>query len=531
MVRLNSVAGITLATIASLSTTVTAETLGSWSENKPFPLVPTAIAVLPNGKLLAWASGRKYTHSIGQFGLTWSATYDPLTGEISELLVNNTHHDMFCPGMSTTFDGTVVVTGGSTAKKVSMHAEATNGFYAAPEMQIARAYQSQVTLSDGRIFTIGGSWSSIIIGPGSGEEGNKTGEVFDPVTNEWTILEGCPADPMQTADREGAYRSDNHAWLMSWKDGSVFQAGPSRNMNWYYTNGKGSYAPAGTRDSTDAMCGVFQMFDATTGTIFTAGGAPNYEESEAVHNAHIINIDSPTGEAKVRTLPSMNRARVFANAVTLPNGQIMILGGQAFSRPFSDYRAVTVPELFDPVTENFTLLPDPGIARGYHSTAALLPDGTIFSGGGGLCSQCAPNENHLDFQIFSPPYLFEADGDTLAARPGIINVHSKTVRVGEDVRFTVKLPARRVHNNNNNNNNNKRKNSEISAAMLRLGTSTHSVDTDSRRVPLKDFVENEDGSRSYRLPSDAGVMLPGTYMLFAMVGGVPSKAVMIRVVP
>ncbi|MGG6498413.1 UNVERIFIED_CONTAM: kelch repeat-containing protein, partial [Bacteroidetes bacterium 56_B9] len=81
----------------------------------------------------------------------------------------------------------------------SMHAEATNGFYEAPEMQIARAYQSQVTLTDGRIFTIGGSWSSIIIGPGSGEEGNKTGEIYDPATNEWTILEGCPADPMQTA--------------------------------------------------------------------------------------------------------------------------------------------------------------------------------------------------------------------------------------------------------------------------------------------------------------------------------------------
>ncbi|PPJ50090.1 hypothetical protein CBER1_05067 [Cercospora berteroae] len=518
MFRLNSIAGLTLATITSLSTTVTAENLGSWSSSIPFPLVPTAIAVLPSGKLLAWASGRKHTHSIGQFGLTWSATWDPKTGEISELLVNNTHHDMFCPGISTGFDGTVVVTGGSTAKKVSMHAEATNGFYEAPEMQIARAYQSQVTLTDGRIFTIGGSWSSIIIGPGSGEEGNKTGEVYDPATNEWTILEGCPADPMQTADREGAYRSDNHAWLMSWKDRSVFQAGPSRNMNWYYTAGQGSHAAAGKRDDIDAMCGVFQMYDATTGSIFTAGGAKDYEEAEALDHAHIINIDAPSGEAKVRRLPSMNRARVFANAVTMPNGQVMILGGQAYSRPFSDYRAVTVPELFDPATERFTLLPDPGTARGYHSTAALLPDGTIFSGGGGLCSQCAKEENHLDFQIYTPPYLLEEDGKTLAARPTITDVHSKTVRVGDEVRFKVQKPDRV-------------KKGEITAAMLRLGTATHSVDTDSRRIPLNDHGENEDGSRSYRLPSDAGVMLPGTYMLFAMVHGVPSEAVMIKVNP
>ena len=46
--------------------------------------------------------------------------------------------------------------------------------------------------------------------------------------------------------------------------------------------------------------------------------------------------------------------------------------------------------------------------RNYHSVAVLLPDGTVFSGGGGLCGSCATN--HPDGQIFYPPYLFNADG-------------------------------------------------------------------------------------------------------------------------
>ena len=67
-------------------------------------------------------------------------------------------------------------------------------------MQIARGYQSQATLSDGRIFTIGGSWS--------GGQGNKNGEVYQPLSNQWALLSGCPVAPMLTNDAAGVYRQD-----------------------------------------------------------------------------------------------------------------------------------------------------------------------------------------------------------------------------------------------------------------------------------------------------------------------------------
>ena len=49
------------------------------------------------------------------------------------------------------------------------------------------------------------------------------------------------------------------------------------------------------------------------------------------------------------------------------------------------------------------------------------------SGGGGLYFTCAAND--FDAQIFSPPYLFNADG-TLANRTSITSTSSDTVPNG-----------------------------------------------------------------------------------------------------
>ncbi len=51
----------------------------------------------------------------------------------------------------------------------------------------------------------------------------------------------------------------------------------------------------------------------------------------------------------------------------------------------------------------------------------LLPDARVFNGGGGLCGDYCPKDgtNHFDGEIFSPPYLFNADG-SLATRPSIV---------------------------------------------------------------------------------------------------------------
>jgi len=60
--------------------------------------------------------------------------------------------------------------------------------------------------------------------------------------------------------------------------GGALQAGPSKAMNWYDTNGQGASHPAGPRaNCPDSMNGNAVMYDAVQGLILTVGGAPSYQ--------------------------------------------------------------------------------------------------------------------------------------------------------------------------------------------------------------------------------------------------------------
>ena len=190
---------------------------GLWEKTIDFPLIPAAVSLLTNGKLLIWSAYAKDNFG-GQRGFTQTGIYDPATGESSQLEVSNTQHDMFCPGISLDFNGRVIVTGGSDAAKTSVYDPSSNAWTGAPNMRIARGYQSTATCSDGRIFNIGGSWS--------GGTGGKNGEIYDPSANTWSLLSGALVSPMLTADAGGVWRSDNHAWLFGWKNKTVFQVSP-----------------------------------------------------------------------------------------------------------------------------------------------------------------------------------------------------------------------------------------------------------------------------------------------------------------
>src|SRR5260370_10368718 len=104
----------------------------------------------------------------------------------------------------------------------------------------------------------------------------------------------------------------------------------------------------------------------------------------------------------------MAYARSFINSVVLPDGEVLVVGGQQHPQTFTDTGSVLSPELWDPATGKFTVMTPEAIPRDYHGVAVLLPDGRVFSGGGGLCGNGCTT-NHPDGQIFSPPYLFNAD--------------------------------------------------------------------------------------------------------------------------
>ena len=466
--------------------------LGRWTPPVNFPIVPAAVALLPNGKVLAWSADNATTYG-GPGGLTHTVVYDPVSGAMAHVKVTNTGQDMFCPGIAMLPDGRVAVFGGHfTAARISVYDAAKDHWTPARPMVLTRGYESAVTQADGKVFVIGGSWGD--------QDTVKNGEVWSASTGS-RLLSGAPVAPMLTADRQGTYRQDNHGWLFTWGT-RIFQAGPSRHMNWYTTSGTGGVTPAGLRGTDgDAMNGAAAMF--SPGKILTVGGAPDYTGSPATSNANLVSITG--GKAVVTALPAMHFPRSFASAVVLPDGKVFVSGGMQLPKTFSDDTAVLTPELWNPATRTFSDMAPMQVPRTYHSEALLLPDGRVFVGGGGLCGligDCV-DVNHADAQIWSPPYLFTSTGAP-ASRP-MITAAPTSAYAGHTI--TV------------------RTNTRIAAMVLvRASAVTHSVNTDQRRIPVA-FTGTPARGYALTLPADRGVLVPGAYLLFALnPKGVPSVA-------
>lgn len=287
-------------------------------------------------------------------------------------------------------------------------------------------------------------------------------------------------------------------------------------MNWYSAIGNGGQVAAGTRDTAHAMCGIFVMYE--PGKILTAGGSPDYTNSAANNRAHLISLGEYGQPATVERAPDMAYPRGFSNAVVLPDGTVLVTGGQRRSMVFTDTDGILQAELFNPATKSWKTLAAEAVPRNYHSVSILLPDGRVFSGGGGLCYigqvggssvNCNKLVDHADGQTFSPPYLFNTDGSA-AARPTISNLSATTIKVGGQLIITTSTANPKF-------------------ALVRIGSVTHSVNSDQRRVPLTN-VAGSGTQYTATLPNDSGILIPGHYYLFVLnAAGVPSVARTVKI--
>ena len=491
--------------------------VGTWSATVQLPTVPVSAAMLPTGKVLVWSSNMPASFE-GDIGHTPSTTltalYNPATGAVSPLMDSGAvEADMFCPSISFLPNGEILVAGGSS----SYHTSIFNPFLGLgawandADLNIPRGYNASVTLSNGNLFTIGGSWS--------GASGGKDGELWSPAVG-WQLT-GIPgslitADDLLDKAQGVTFYGDDHNWLFAMPNGRVLDAGPGSQM-YFFDPLRGAYTSAGTRgDDAYSINGDAVMF--APGKILKVGGAPAYTNKpeagfdgiNSSNSAYLIDITqdyvNPTAMPVVTKLAPMSFPRAYSNAVVLPSGEVFIVGGQTQPLQFTDDNSVMTPEMWNPVTMQFTQLAPMPTPRNYHSTALLMPDGRVWVGGGGDCG--CPSVNHPDFEIYTPPYLYAPDGSA-AVRPMIVSA-PKSLSLGSPL-------AVRVSGN------------VTSFDLVRMGTSTHGLDTDQRRIPLA-IQSAVNGTYTLAVPSDPGITVPGYWMLFALdANGVPSISAIILI--
>src|SRR5690606_21297146 len=129
---------------------------GQWGDIIEFDIVPVAVANLPDGRLVTWSS-KYHDHFDMNDGYTFTQIFDPNggldgKGGVLPRTVNETFHDMFCPGINNLPDGRLLVTGGSSDEKTSIYDPKTGIWTADENMKVARGYQGAVTLADGSAF-------------------------------------------------------------------------------------------------------------------------------------------------------------------------------------------------------------------------------------------------------------------------------------------------------------------------------------------------------------------------------------------
>lgn len=468
-------------------------TLGDWSAIIPWtPHIPVSAATLPDGRVLTFASNERTSFPAGP-EFTYAATWNPATGQFVEY--NHPSHDMFCGALVMLPDGRVLVNGGrNTTVRSSLFDYRSNTWTRTPDMNDARWYNTTVALPNGRAWTV------------SGSGGSGTAERWD-VSTGWSRQTGINWNLVTS---EPGYINIWHPFLLVAPDGRLIHFGPTDTMQWVNTDNTGSMTNTGTFVPGEHYPkeGSWVMFG--EGRILIAGGGSNTtanpsDTTTGISSRTAYTVDVRTGTPVVSPAASMNFARQFANATILPNGEVIVMGGNTSGLKFNDTGSVLTPEIWNPSTGQWRAAADMSVPRNYHSLALLLPDGRVLSGGGGL-----GGGNHQDAQIYSPPSLFNADGSP-AARPVLTAAPAK---VGAATRFNVSATA-----------------GLKKFSFIKMSAITHSVNTDLRYLSLP-FTEISPGSYEVNAHASLNVMTPGYWMLFGLnAAGVHSVAKIVQIDP
>lgn len=458
-------------------------TRGSFSAVMAWPEIAIHAALTPDGRVMTYG-----TNAAGIQGAQFNySVWDPATGE-HLVLPNTTTTDIFCnaqiliPGSGDLLlaggdirgrglpDGTGGVLTNRGVNDVNRYSYQANAMSRDSPMAYARWYASLLTLPDGRILVGGGrDADNALVGhpeiytPGQGWRTLTGIEGYEIYPRLWQ----APIGLIAAVIGDGVFAVDTRG------EGSAFRV---------------ASLPGPTHWGMPAV-----EYDVGKLMIVRSDGGVSLLDISG--NAAVVTEGAAVGPR-----------REWGSLTVLADGQVLLTGGGIQNRGGAD--AMRQTAIWHPASGQWTAAATASRTREYHSTALLLPDATVLVAGGG-----APGPvNQLNAEIYSPPYLYKADG-SLAERPQIASAPSTLTPSTSRFSFTMGSTA-----------------TVSKVTLVRAGAVTHSANFDQGFVTVP---HRQDGAAlSIDVDRPSTVLRPGYYLLFAFDAvGVPSVAKMVRVNP
>jgi hypothetical protein len=334
------------------------------------PVNPIHAALLPNGKILVIAGsgncppaqagcplGPPYNQANGSGALLW----DPATQNYAQWF--SLSWDMFCNALVLLPDGRAFIDSGTIQydpfygqQRTSIFDPSTNSFTDGSSMAHGRWYPTLVTLGDGRVMVFSGL--------------NETGG-----TN--TAVQFYTAASGWSPEYIASWTPPLYPRLHLLPNGTVFYSGPTigsavfnpTTTTWTQNVALTNYS--GTRTYGSSVLLPLTPTNNYDPKIIIMGG-----NSPATNTTEIIDM----GAASPNWVwgPNMSQSRIEMNAVILPNGKVLAVGGSGNDEDTGSLSLSA--DLYDPVSNTFSSAGANATQRLYHSVALLLPDGTVWLG-------------------------------------------------------------------------------------------------------------------------------------------------------
>jgi Domain of unknown function (DUF1929) len=436
------------------------ESSGEWTAPFSWPVVAVHLMLMSNGKVLSWG------HS-GE-----PQVWDPNTQTFTQV---TGPAELFCAGHAPTTDGRVVVAGGHISDDhglpdMSIFNPGSQSWTQTTAMKRGRWYPTNTTTGNGEVVIIAGR----------DEAGIQV--TIPEIWSASGAIRQLTGAPLSLPYYPRMFLAPN---------GKLFYAGENQRSRWLKITGTGLWTSGPNRLYGLRDYGAAVMYD--EGKILYVGGGRTTNTAET--------IDLLQTSPRWNWTGSMAFQRRHHNAVILPTGEVLVVGG--LSGPgFNDLATAVHPaEIWSPTTGVWTTLASNTVNRGYHTTAILLPDARVLLTGSGDGSG-APSE--LNGEIFSPPYLFNGPRPTITTRPS---------RVAYNTSFRVGTPDAA---------------SITRVTLIRLGSTTHAFDMNQRFQQLA-FTADATGL-TVTAPTTRLRTPQGHYLLFILNGsGVPSVGKIVQV--